>query len=79
MTKPAPRLDDLEELNAALQQRERLEAVYTFLEDHDASDELLDAVEEALGDLERWIDEDLVAKSHQAELNSPEFGGRLLP
>lgn len=54
MTKPTPRLDDFGELNAALQQQERLEAVYTFLEDHDASDELLDVVEEALGDLEMW-------------------------
>jgi hypothetical protein len=66
MTKPAPRLGDLEELNAALQRRERLEAVYTFLEDHDASDELLDAVEEAIADLQMWIDNDLAAKSQPA-------------
>lgn len=31
-----PHLDDLEELNAALEQRARLEAAYTFLEDHAA-------------------------------------------
>ncbi|MGN6538208.1 MAG: hypothetical protein ACTHKQ_21075 [Mesorhizobium sp.] len=63
MREPTPSLDDLEELNAALEQRSRLEAVYAFLEDNDANDELLDAVEEALGDLENWIDDDLAVKS----------------
>ncbi|MGN6142269.1 MAG: hypothetical protein ACTHOP_01630 [Mesorhizobium sp.] len=63
MREPTPSLDDLEELNAALERRSRLEAVYAFLEDNDANDELLDAVEEALGDLENWIDDDLAVKS----------------
>jgi hypothetical protein len=53
-------------MRAAAEQRERLEAVYAFLEDHDASDELLDAVEEALSDLEMWLDDELLAKAAPA-------------
>jgi len=59
-------LDDLEEAYAAAEQRNRLQAVYAFLKEHDAGDELLDTVEEALGDLERGLNDELRARAQPA-------------
>jgi len=55
--------DDLEEAHAAVEQRNRLQAVCAFLKEHGAGDELLNAVEEALVDLEMWLNDELLAKA----------------
>ncbi|MGX5719828.1 hypothetical protein [Shinella zoogloeoides] len=64
MSKSNARFSNLEELSEVLEQRKRLEAVLVFLEEHDACDELMDAIDEALGDLDVWIDEELLVQSH---------------
>jgi len=58
--------DDLEEAYAAAEQRNRLQAVHAFLKEHDASDELLDTIEEALVDLEMWLNDELRARAQPA-------------
>ncbi len=64
MSKSNARLSDLDALSDALEQRKRLETVRVFLEEHDADGELLGAIDEALDDLDLWIDEELLAQSH---------------
>ncbi|THF55012.1 hypothetical protein [Ollibium composti] len=55
-------LGDIEALNGVLEQRDRLEAVLAFLEKNGAEEELLGAIDEAIEDLEQFLDEKLLSK-----------------
>lgn len=54
----APGLDDIEETEFAILQRDRLNQVLDFLVAHDADDDLVEAVEQALEDNDRWLSPD---------------------
>jgi hypothetical protein len=54
----APDLDDIEETEFAILQRDRLNQVLDFLVAHDADDDLVEAVEQALEDNDRWLSTD---------------------
>jgi hypothetical protein len=51
-----PDLDDIDEAELALLQRERLKAVRAFLSAHDADADLVDAVDQAIEDNDAWLD-----------------------
>ncbi len=53
-----PDLDDIEETEFAILQRDRLNQVLDFLVAHDAADDLVEAVEQALEDNDRWLSTD---------------------
>ncbi|WP_170971321.1 MULTISPECIES: hypothetical protein [Mesorhizobium] len=55
-------IGDIEALHGLLEQRDRLEAVLAFLEKHGADEELLGAIDEAIEDLEQFLDEKLLSK-----------------
>ncbi|MER8438350.1 hypothetical protein NKH36_00105 [Mesorhizobium sp. M1312] len=54
-----PRLENLDEAEEAIAQRERLTRVKDFLVLQGAEEELVSAVEEAIDDIKQWIDPEL--------------------
>ncbi len=54
---PHSSLEEIDETE--LFQRQRLDFVANFLEDHDADAELVDALAIAINDLDQWIDEEI--------------------
>lgn len=56
MTRKAnPNLEDLDEAEFAIQQRELLNKAREFLIDHDADEELVEAINQAIDDNDHWI------------------------
>lgn len=50
---------DIEETKGVMITVGELTTVVDFLYEHDASDEMIDAVETAMDDIERWLDPDI--------------------
>lgn len=61
-------MEEMDEAEEALLQRQRLEAVVRFLKDHNAEDKMIDAIAIAIADLDQWIDEDLATVARDGKL-----------
>lgn len=55
MTKHSPDFEDIEEAELAYRQRYLLNRVRTFLTEHEADDELVEAIDQALDDNDQWL------------------------
>lgn len=55
MTKHSPDFEDIEEAESAYRQRHLLNRVPVFLAEHEADEELVEAVDQALDDNDQWL------------------------
>jgi len=51
-----PTLDEIEEAADAIHQRNQLYRIREFRSDNEAPSDLLDAIDDVVGDIEAWID-----------------------
>lgn len=65
-------IQNIDEAEEALSQRERLKRVREFLLKNDADEELIEAIDIAVDDIESWVSKDIEAAFHDGTLRSGE-------
>jgi hypothetical protein len=66
------KIDDIDETQEAIFQRDQLMRVREFLVEHEAEQELIGSIDEALEDIERWISPAIEAALASGALQSGE-------